>query len=104
MDVGPGDHVICVDNSPRGRGAERHLAALAQLVVGRQYTVRGWAQSGGILLAELVAPDEALGYGWFRSRFRKVQRRDLSEWLETSTDFEEPKRTPTPAKPSKVMA
>lgn len=24
--------------------------------------------------------------------FRKVQRRDISQWLETATDFEEPKR------------
>ncbi|WP_292229363.1 hypothetical protein [Brevundimonas sp.] len=27
-------------------------------------------------------------------QFRKVQRRDLSAWLETATDFEEPRRAP----------
>lgn len=28
------------------------------------------------------------------SLFRKLQRRDLSAWLETATDFEEPTRAP----------
>lgn len=35
-------------------------------------------------------------------RFRKVQRRSISTWLETSTEFEEPKRVP--ATPETVTA
>jgi len=37
------------------------------------------------------------GNGYAAALFRKVQRRSISQWLETSTDFEEPKRTPADA-------
>ena len=34
---------------------------------------------------------------WFCSlNFRKVIRRSISEWLETSTEYEEPRRVPAP--------
>lgn len=33
-------------------------------------------------------------FGMPAEHFRKVQRRDISAWLETPTDFEEPKRAP----------
>lgn len=35
-----------------------------------------------------------IGCGYDMARFRKVERRDLSAWLKTATDFEEPTRAP----------
>lgn len=32
------------------------------------------------------------GIGWSHSMFRKVQRRNIANWLSQSTDFEEPKK------------
>lgn len=52
-----------------------------------------------VFLVEVDNGDEwgETGKHWFGfnpDRFRKVQRRDLTEWLAQPTDVEEPKRAP----------
>lgn len=96
-----GDEVVCVDaRAYRKRGdiyAGCWLTGETGLIEGRVYEVRrvGLCPCGtpGI---DVGLPMVAGGFN--RSdRFRKVIRRDLSAWLETSTDFEEPKRVPAGA-------
>lgn len=97
-----GDEVVCVDARPQsspvyGLNGARTWTAVRK---GDVYIVGGLgvAWDGRTPVVYLVGhenPDpfrNDCGYGCFR--FRKVQRRDLSAWLETATDFEEPKRTP----------
>lgn len=96
MDIGPGDRVRCVDDSPCA------LTGNAVLQLGRIYTIEkvewiplnlGRGPGAGV---QLTAPETQV-YPlrfWDISRFRKLP--DISEWLETSTDYEEPRRVPAP--------
>ena len=99
MDVGPGDRVICVN-----AGVENGWSDITRsLVQGEIYTVE-WAgrdRDGDFVLRLVEIDHEAISarlihVGFLASRFRKVQRRSISEWLETSTGYEEPRRVPAP--------
>lgn len=101
-DFKPGDEVVCIakarvrpapqwmfwtrrvrDGNPFGRRA----LIVADVSFG---TAESFPEIGAIAWIRLSGVE-----GWFSARsFRKVQRRDLSAWLETATDFEEPKRSP----------
>jgi len=95
-DFKPGDEVVCVQDE------SVHWNISSGLTVGAIYTVAdvfedkvGYDQFRrdiGIRLVEVAPPGRFSGFK--ASWFRKVQRRDLSAWLDTATDFEEPTRTP----------
>lgn len=105
MDVGPGDWVVCVDTSAK---RPWHTFAPALLVRGATYRVTEClvdpvtgnpvlrlAEFDHAALARLAAIEGGRHLGFAAYRFRKLP--DIKEWLETSTDFEEPKRTPADA-------
>lgn len=104
-DFKPGDEVVCVDDS---RPLDR--APGPYPVAGGVYKVRGFDGNGpdeqgffGLLvdgLGHRIDPIFGL-IGWRHTRFRKVQRRDLSAWLETAaTDTDHlDKPIKTPARP-----
>lgn len=82
----PGDEVVCVDSKPRHH-SHTGLVENCVYIVKR---VRPARFCSGIVVDVVgVIPP---GDGFFPDRFRKVQRRDISQWLETATDYEEPKR------------
>ncbi len=101
-DFKPGDEVVCVD----AVGSKfTRLGYAPPLVEGQTYEISDifevrTALSGklsgqiGVALAGLEWGVNGVRGAWTPSRFRKVQRRDLSTWLETATDFEEPTRAP----------
>lgn len=104
MDVGPGDRVRCVDISP-SQGSL--LGAESYLALGAVYSVEwvGIDPDFGIPIVRLVGVDherwceDTRADGWTHYgaglyRFRKLP--DISEWLETSTSYEEPRRVPAP--------
>jgi hypothetical protein len=93
-----GDEVVCVDDSTPSHG----VYYWNPVVVGTVYRV-AWVGLRPDFVGDTVIglaghPNRhwlsGYDYGYFPHRFRKVQRRDLSAWLETSTDVEEPKRAP----------
>lgn len=103
-DFKPGDEVVCVDDAPWGgfttavgvsrphgikRGATYTVAALG---------VCEWDGSTNVWLKEVRNNADR---GYRAARFRKVQRRDLSAWLETAaTDTDHlDKPIKTPARP-----
>lgn len=105
MDVGPGDLVECVDTSAK---RPSHTFAPALLVRGATYRVTEClvdpvtgnpvlrlAEFDHAALARVAALQGERHLGFAAYRFRKLP--DIKEWLETSTDFEEPKRTPADA-------
>lgn len=105
MDVGPGDLVVCVDASARNPWQTLAPAFLAR---GATYRVTAClvdpksgvpllrlAQIDHDALARMAALEGSRHLGFAAYRFRKLP--DIKEWLETSTDFEEPKRTPADA-------
>lgn len=88
----PGDEAVCIydvrwwENDPSiGR------AFVTGPSKGETVRVRGIALSCERLPGLLLEGYEGL---WDPTQFRKVQRRDLTEWLSIATDFEEPKRAP----------
>lgn len=102
-DFKPGDEVVCVDIGPSKCGGRWG----GDLVKGQVYTVWGitpytdFYGDHGVALVELDAPDrpDCPELQFFAAwRFRKVQRRDLSAWLETAaknTDaLDKPRRAP----------
>lgn len=100
-DFKPGDEVVCVNASHR----EPVRSHVRYPVEGETYTVL-WVNESrtnpGALRCGLAGLEWTTRQGtkgghavW---RFRKVQRRDLSAWLETATDFEEPKVKRAPVK------
>ena len=103
MDIGPGDRVRCVDNGDCGNGSA--LAAVF-LIVGQIYNVEACdiaaddspvirlTQVDHHLVAKIAREKGRLHNGFSVSRFRKLP--DISEWLETSTEYEEPRRVPAP--------
>lgn len=89
-DFKPGDEVVCV--------AVKRVPADyegTRLRVGSVYVVEQvllWNGDAGVVL---VGHHSTHPTGAYLARaFRKVQRRDLGAWLETATDFEEPRRVP----------
>lgn len=86
----PGDEVVCVDASINPFWGQ------TALVEGSVYIIRRVVNGGcAVHLVELLSAPEQYGRcdrGFIASRFRKVPRRDISQWLETATDYEEPKR------------
>ena len=102
----PGDEVtltkeiVWTARAPRWMFWTRWRRGATGPVFGKVYTVTGVGVASALRLpdptqGDLVVLRFAEWPAWFSSlRFRKVQRRDLSAWLETATDFEEPKRAP----------
>ena len=93
-DFKPGDEVVCVD-------AENTLPDWP-LTEGAIYTVLSVGLGAGNLVwLRVTSESHAAQSGWRHSRFRKVQRRDLSAWLETAdTDTDHlDKPIKTPARP-----
>lgn len=83
-----GDKVVCVD--------AEGTTALAQ---GNVYTVTCLTFGGlGVGLAE-TRPANPYAPGFWSDRFRKIQRRDLNEWLSTAVKHTDhiDKRTKVPA-------
>lgn len=93
-----GDQVVCVEND----GWDWGYFDMIVPEVGAVYTiaeVRPDERTAecpeippGLALVLVELPNNRGSYP--AECFRKVQRRDLSAWLATSTDFEEPKRAP----------
>ena len=118
-DFKPGDEVICVEGAA-GRFPSLGWVCLAE---GATYTISAVWQAGevgetglrcAVAIVQLVefghlraAPDSPnCGFGAYR--FRKVQRRDLSAWLETAateTDrWDKPIKAPAPLHPVPSVA
>ncbi|MDP1873677.1 hypothetical protein [Phenylobacterium sp.] len=111
MDIGPGDRVQAIrDVDARSPDSFAKVGDVepARIVAGRIYTVlevrdRDHFNTGisipacGLILVEpethWTAWNGDLG-GWLIEHFRKLP--DISEWLETSTSYEEPRRVPAP--------
>jgi hypothetical protein len=96
-DFKPGDEVVCVNNDPVGGMPWKGDVP----VIGKTYTVRAtsWFRNETHLhLCQMHNPHLGIQLGYRASRFRKVQSRDLSAWLSTSTNFEEPRRSPAKTK------
>lgn len=98
----PGDEVVCVS---KGNHPDWRFVAVGETyTVGTVYPPDEDCPDWGIDLVEVpvdatVEFDFQAGEIWIATgfdarHFRKVQRRDLTEWLSTATDFEEPKRAP----------
>lgn len=82
----PGDEVVYVGVlSGYGHGLERSLLTKGAVYTVSRTIICSKTQRVGITV---------VGYGpaVLGSSFRKVQRLDISEWLDTATKFEEPKR------------
>ena len=96
-DFRPGDEVVCVDDA-QGRVEGFQQPWLSGPDRGCVYNVSDvFCDEDGVICVRLkeiqntwVATGEDVG--WRASRFRKVQRRNLTEWLSQKTKFEEPKR------------
>lgn len=89
-DFKPGDEVVCVDAGLQW-GFEP-----CPLVKGAHYTVLGLiparsvdGSNFGVIIDVRSAHREG---AWAPSRFRKVQRRNIVEWLTQAVGIEEPKR------------
>lgn len=109
-DFKPGDEVICVV----GAAPYTLHGRTYELVVGQTYTIAAVAAAGQrtdlgriasgephVQLVEFGHVETPTVWGVMASRFRKVQRRDLSAWLETAaTDTDHlDKPIKTPARP-----
>lgn len=89
-DFKPGDEVVCLYAGPwfRVGTGDRDLSGPKEFEVCR---INSLEHAHGLIGLFL----DGHGDESFASHlFRKVQRRDLSAWVETATDFEEPKRVP----------
>lgn len=97
-DFKPGDEVVCVDDTDlfgvAVKGGVYLCEAMETLPLGFLACTACRKRNIVIRLANTVHP---LGWLFCSCQFRKVQRRDLTAWLETATDFEEPKRVKEPA-------
>ena len=110
MDIGPGDRVRVVDASSREGWPPPLFLAEGQVWTVAQVRV-DWEGRPVLRLAGYDhAAEERVGHdylrshgmyfpgelhaGWSLDRFRKLP--DISEWLETSTGYEEPRRVPAP--------
>lgn len=89
IDFKPGDEVVCVDDS-LAWGREP-----CGLVKGQVYRVLDLGEGfWGDIGVNVGVPSPHPTGRWSVSRFRKVQRRDLSVWLATKNTIEDPKRVP----------
>lgn len=84
----PGDEVVCVDDSV----IDTRRAWLSPPKRTESYAVAEVFMFRGEPHVRLVELQNTGDIGYRARRFRKVQRRNLSEWLNTATKFEEPKR------------
>lgn len=97
-DFKPGDEVVCVDAFVcEGKQPEVEVGGVYEIV--RVYPIPQWMTESRRWVGRGPAPTVAVfvrghAEGYPAQWFRKVQRRDLSAWLETATDFEEPTRAP----------
>ncbi|WBT04839.1 hypothetical protein PFY01_09245 [Brevundimonas vesicularis] len=102
-DFKPGDEVQVIAVGPKsGRfiavGQIHTIREVSLLVDGEgQNYANMHGETVGVKLVGIKAwkPNSVHTDGHFSPRlFRKLQRRDLSAWLKTATDFEEPTRAP----------
>lgn len=99
-DFKPGDEVVCIIAVPMPWQAHLGYGDLVGIAVGEHYTVAhvGPDPFDGEIVVFLNETgnfnDDGVDCGYYPLRFRKVQRRDLSAWLETAADFDEPTRAP----------
>jgi|GEM_PF-2350412 len=102
-DFNPGDEVVVVKVGPQSglfiSVGDTHVIREASLVHDQFGIPCPWGdgEAWGVKLVGIAAvkPNSVHRDAHFHpALFRKVQRRDLSAWLETATDFEEPKRAP----------
>lgn len=114
MDIGPGDRVRALYDVSAADGInEDHAMCVgsARIVAGCIYTVDAIIDGSVRGAAHLLAPEDYIGItltapetrwvaddggpgAWALRLFRKLP--DISEWLETSTSYEEPRRVPAP--------
>lgn len=80
-DFKPGDEVVYI-------GRTRHDLQPAPLGIGSMHVVE-WV---GEVLGDVCVMVPSITDFVTASSFRKVQRRNLTEWLSQKTKFEEPKR------------
>ena len=86
-----GDEVVCVRDDVR-------VFANRLITEGTVYVIENVRLSvNGLPMVDLVGVSPPLWrgltpYGFCVTRFRKVQRRDLQQWLATKNTIEEPKR------------
>lgn len=84
----PGDEVVPIKINPDDPGYRNRVK-----IANRVHIVEYVGVWSGVVFVRLVGQDSGHPCGGWNARgFRKVQRRDISQWLETATDFEEPKR------------
>ncbi len=99
-DFKPGDEVVCIITAPMPWLAHLDYDELIGIVVGEHYTVAhvGPDPFDGEIVVFLNETgnfnDHGVDCGYYPLRFRKVQRRNVSAWLETATAFEGPTRAP----------
>lgn len=102
-DFKPGDEVVVVKTGPQSglfiSVGDIHVIREVSPVHDQDGIPCPWSDGVtlGVKLVGIAAakPDSVHRDAHFHPMlFRKVQRRDLSAWLETATDFEEPKRAP----------
>lgn len=92
IDFKPGDEVVCVNAGPipPPQGFPARPPSAGMLVEGQVYTVVALLTRFGEVGVKLREIEPEV----LASRFRKVQRRDLSVWLATKNTIEDPKRVP----------
>lgn len=93
-----GDEVVCVDATPRvepGRAPTTDV-----LEQGAVYTVTfmGLNRLGEVVVMLHLVQNGRPDWGFHPDRFRKVERRNLTEWLSQSTDLDEEQRFPAPVR------
>lgn len=98
-DFKPGDEVTRISDGPffsQHTGLPVEGPVFGQVyVVDRVFMACG---EPAVTLVGFVAPWDG---GYRASRFRKVQRRDLKEWLKQETSYDEEQRSPAPKAPAK---
>lgn len=97
----PGDEVVCI-KSRFGVSSGRHFTVAAVLPAGVEpqgFYVRCQPSAIDLIQTEEMGWHQGMRngrwfWGWDASCFRKVQRRDLTEWLATENTIDEPTRVP----------
>lgn len=92
-----GDEVVCVRMNayPEMEGMTFHIAAAykAGCIVESVFGGAPRLQVDAVQLVETGHHEPSIErWGFAAHRFRKVQRRDLTAWLNTEAKYEEPKR------------
>lgn len=91
-DFKPGDEVIAITTIGSIRAGQKYIVANV-----RPFGMPCWSCRSdnriGVVLRDVTPALFAMAYCPV-CELRKVQRRNIEAWLETATDFEEPKRVP----------